>query len=53
MCPGCERSIELCKEYAKTKGPARIHLENHSFFRRLAPRIRKTLEECEQKNKFG
>lgn len=48
-----KRSIELCKEYAKTKGPARkVHPENHSFFKRLAPKIQITLEKCERENGF-
>jgi hypothetical protein len=47
------RAIELCKEYAKTKGPARkIHPENHSFFKKLAPKIRVMLEKCERENGF-
>lgn len=48
-----KRSIELCKEYAKTKGPAcKVHPENHSFFKRLAPKIQITLEKCERENGF-
>jgi hypothetical protein len=53
VCPGYKSSTELCKEYAKTKGPARkIHPENHSFFKRLAPKIQITLEKCERENGF-
>lgn len=47
------RSVDLCKEYAKTKGPAhKIHPENHSFFKRLAPKIHVTLDKCERENGF-
>jgi hypothetical protein len=52
-CPGYRRAIDLCKEYAKTKGPARkIRPENHSFFKKLAPKIRVMLEKCERENGF-
>jgi len=47
------RAVDLCKEYAKTKGPARkIRPENHSFFKKLAPKIRVMLEKCERENGF-
>ncbi|KAJ9588350.1 hypothetical protein L9F63_018276 [Diploptera punctata] len=47
------KAMELCKEYAKTKGPARkIHPENHSFFKRLAPKVKITLDKCERENGF-
>ncbi|XP_069677510.1 BRO1 domain-containing protein BROX-like isoform X1 [Periplaneta americana] len=46
-------AVELCKEYAKTKGPAsKIHPEKHSFFKRLAPKVQITLEKCERENGF-
>lgn len=52
-CPGYCMAIDLCKGYAKTKGPARkIHPENHSFFKKLAPKIRVMLEKCERENGF-
>ena len=46
--------MELCKEYAKTKGPApKIkNPDNHSFFKRLAPKVQITLEKCERENGF-
>ncbi|KAK8750360.1 hypothetical protein OTU49_014791 [Cherax quadricarinatus] len=46
-----EEAGELCKEYAKTKGPGtQVKPEKHEFFRRLAPIIARTLEKCEREN---
>jgi len=46
-------AIELSKEYAKTKGPGTTAKpEQHSFFRRLSPIVKRTLEKCERENGF-
>ncbi|KAG7154059.1 BRO1 domain-containing protein BROX-like [Homarus americanus] len=46
-----EEAGELCKEYARTKGPGtQAKPETHEFFRRLAPIVARTLEKCEREN---
>jgi len=46
-------SIGLAKEYAKTKGPGtQAKPEQHAFFRRLLPIVKRTLEKCERENGF-
>ncbi|KAB7505141.1 BRO1 domain-containing protein BROX [Armadillidium nasatum] len=41
----------LCKEYAKIKGPGtRAKPDRHQFFRRLFPIVNRTLEKCEREN---
>ena len=50
---GYGHAIELSKEYAKTKGPGTMAKpEQHSFFRRLSPIVKRTLEKCERENGF-
>ena len=50
---GYAQAIELAREYAKTKGPgAQARPEQHAFFRRLAPIVKRTLEKCERENGF-
>ena len=50
---GYAEAIELAKEYAKTKGPGtQARPEQHTFFRRLAPIVKRTLEKCERENGF-
>ena len=50
---GYAQAIELSKEYAKTKGPGTTAKpEQHSFFRRLSPIVKRTLEKCERENGF-
>lgn len=45
---------KLCKEYATMKGSGGVSAkpEQHLFFRRLAPLIRRTLEKCQRENGF-
>ncbi|XP_071515463.1 BRO1 domain-containing protein BROX-like isoform X1 [Panulirus ornatus] len=46
-----EEAGDLCKEYARTKGPgSQAKPEKHQFFRRLAPIVARTLEKCEREN---
>jgi len=46
-------AIGLAKEYAKTKGPGtQAKPEQHAFFRRLLPIVKRTLEKCERENGF-
>jgi len=47
------KSAEMAKEYAKTKGPGtQAKPEQHLFFKRLAPILDRTLEKCERENGF-
>lgn len=44
---------KLCKEYVNLKGPGiSAKPENHLFFRKLGPIIKRTLEKCERENGF-
>jgi hypothetical protein len=48
-----KEALELAKEYAKTKGPGtQAKPDQHLFFKRLAPIVRRTLEKCERENGF-
>lgn len=49
-----KEAVELAKEYAKVKGApgAQAKPEQHPFFKRLAPIVRRTLERCERENGF-
>jgi hypothetical protein len=43
--------VESAKEYGKTKGPGtQAKPDQHLFFRKLAPIIKRTLEKCEREN---
>ena len=43
----------MATEYAKTKGAGTTaRPEKHTFFRRLAPMLGRTLEKCERENGF-
>lgn len=46
-----EKAELLCKEYAVSKGAGTTaRPQNHLFFRKLGPVIRRTLEKCEREN---
>ncbi|KAK7105081.1 BRO1 domain-containing protein BROX-like [Littorina saxatilis] len=46
-----EKAELLCKEYAATKGAGTTaRPQNHLFFRRLGPVVRRTLEKCDREN---
>ncbi|XP_076441744.1 BRO1 domain-containing protein BROX-like [Babylonia areolata] len=46
-----EKSELLCKEYAACKGAGTTaRPQNHLFFRKLGPVVRRTLEKCEREN---
>lgn len=46
-------ATKQCKEYINLKGPGMsAKPENHLFFRRLGPVIKRTLEKCERENGF-
>ena len=46
-----KEALNLAKEYAKVKGPGtQAKPEQHPFFKRLAPIVRRTLEKCEREN---
>ncbi|KAL8620011.1 hypothetical protein ACOMHN_015293 [Nucella lapillus] len=46
-----EKSEQLCKEYAASKGAGTTaRPQNHLFFRKLGPVVRRTLEKCEREN---
>ena len=43
--------MEFAKEYSRVKGPGtKAKPEQHAFFRRLAPIVKRTLEKCEREN---
>jgi len=45
------QAVEFAKEYSKVKGPGtKAKPEQHAFFRRLAPIVKRTLEKCEREN---
>jgi len=47
------KASDMATEYAKTKGPGTTaRPEKHTFFRRLAPIVQRTLEKCERENGF-
>lgn len=47
------KATAMATEYAKTKGPGTTaRPEKHTFFRRLAPIVQRTLEKCERENGF-
>ena len=49
--PDYKEALDLAKEYAKVKGPGtQAKPEQHPFFKRLAPIVRRTLEKCEREN---
>ena len=53
MClvPGFAQAVEFAKEYSRVKGPGtKAKPEQHAFFRRLAPIVKRTLEKCEREN---
>ncbi|XP_013781239.1 BRO1 domain-containing protein BROX-like [Limulus polyphemus] len=44
---------KLCKDYAHTKGPGTsAKPEQHLFFRKLGPVVKRTLDKCERENGF-
>ncbi|XP_041354567.1 BRO1 domain-containing protein BROX-like [Gigantopelta aegis] len=46
-----EKAQVLCKEYASTKGPGTTaRPENHIFFRRLGPVVKRTMDKVEREN---
>ncbi|ESO93499.1 hypothetical protein LOTGIDRAFT_215894 [Lottia gigantea] len=46
-----EKSSLLCKEYATCKGAGTTaRPQDHIFFRKLGPLVRRTLEKCEREN---
>jgi hypothetical protein len=46
-------ATKQCKEYVALKGPGiSAKPENHLFFRKLGPVIKRTLEKCERENGF-
>ncbi len=48
---GYGHAVEFAKDYAKIKGPGtKAKPEQHAFFRRLAPIVKRTLEKCEREN---
>ena len=48
-----EKAELLCQEYAKTKGPGvSVRPEQHAFFRRLRPVVKRILEKVERENGF-
>ena len=50
---GYKQAVELSRDYAKTKGPGtQAKPDQHAFFRKLAPVVRRTLEKCERENGF-
>lgn len=50
---GYVAATKQCKEYVALKGPGiSAKPENHLFFRRLGPVIKRTLEKCERENGF-
>lgn len=41
----------LCKEYAQAKGVGTTaRPQNHLFFRKLGPIVKRTLDKCEREN---
>ena len=49
--PGFAQAVEFAKEYSRVKGPGtKAKPEQHAFFRRLAPIVKRTLEKCEREN---
>lgn len=50
---GYVSAIKQSKEYVNLKGPGiSAKPENHLFFRKLGPIIKRTLEKCERENGF-
>ncbi|XP_071962669.1 BRO1 domain-containing protein BROX-like isoform X2 [Antedon mediterranea] len=48
-----EKCKIVCEEYAKAKGPGTIAKpEQHLFFRRFGPDVKRTLEKVERENSF-
>ncbi|XP_050414907.1 BRO1 domain-containing protein BROX [Patella vulgata] len=46
-----DKAALLCKEYASTKGAGTTaRPQDHIFFRRLGPVVKRTLEKCEREN---
>lgn len=46
-------ATKQCKEYVNLKGPGiSAKPDNHLFFRKLGPIIKRTLEKCERENGF-
>ena len=46
-----EKSELQCKEYAATKGAGTTaRPQNHLFFRKLGPVVKRTLEKCDREN---
>lgn len=48
-----EKAEEFCKLYGKAKGPGNtVKIDEHLFFRKLRPLIKRVLEKCERENGF-
>uniref|UniRef100_A0A6B0VCP5 Putative signal transduction protein n=1 Tax=Ixodes ricinus TaxID=34613 RepID=A0A6B0VCP5_IXORI len=46
-------AVQICKQYAGMKGPGTTaRLDQHLFFRKLAPLVKRTLDKCERENGF-
>lgn len=51
--PGYQDAVQICKQYAGMKGPGTTaRLDQHLFFRKLAPLVKRTLDKCERENGF-
>ncbi|KAH9375458.1 hypothetical protein HPB48_015433 [Haemaphysalis longicornis] len=46
-------ATQICKQYATMKGPgSAAKMDQHLFFRKLAPLVKRTLDKCERENGF-
>uniref|UniRef100_A0A131YJH6 Signal transduction protein n=1 Tax=Rhipicephalus appendiculatus TaxID=34631 RepID=A0A131YJH6_RHIAP len=46
-------AVQICKQYSTMKGPgSAAKIDQHLFFRKLAPLVKRTLEKCERENGF-
>ena len=51
LCAVYEKAEQLCREYAAAKGAGTTaRPQNHLFFRKLGPIVRRTLEKCDREN---
>ncbi|XP_075556006.1 BRO1 domain-containing protein BROX-like [Dermacentor variabilis] len=46
-------ALQICRQYSTMKGPgSAAKIDQHLFFRKLAPLVKRTLEKCERENGF-
>lgn len=46
-------AVQICKQYSSMKGPgSAAKIDQHLFFRKLAPLVKRTLDKCERENGF-